>query len=419
MKVGISFFLQKLYGKYGGGDCQIRMRVRWGGGLLVQLNSGYTIDATKWDATAQRPRRGVTGGRGVPGAEISRELGRMEDVARMVFARFGAVGVSPSVDECRAALKAALGRSDKADAAGGVSLYDVFDRFVREQSTLNSWSDATLTRFRTLRRLLSGIDAGLRMDGMTKGFFARFIDMMLSKGNRNSTVLKQWKMLKWFLRWADGQGLLECRDYAAFSPRLRTVSGHEVVFLTWDELMRVYGYEFGVREAHLSRVRDVFCFQCFTSLRYSDVARLRWDDIDGDVIKVVTAKTGDVVRIELNKWSRAILARYAGAPRPLPVLSNQKMNQYVKLVCRAAGIDTPTSRTWYQGSRRIDEVRPKWELVGTHTGRRTFICNALALGIPAATVMAWTGHSDYASMKPYIKIADDERARAMSRFDEL
>ena len=52
-------------------------------------------------------------------------------------------------------------------------------------------------------------------------------------------------------------------------------------------------------------------------------------------------------------------------------------------------------------------------------GRRTFICNALALGIPAQVVMKWTGHSDYKAMKPYIDIADDIKANAMNKFNQL
>ena len=52
-------------------------------------------------------------------------------------------------------------------------------------------------------------------------------------------------------------------------------------------------------------------------------------------------------------------------------------------------------------------------LLGTHAGRRTFICNTLALGIPPQVVMKWTGHSDYKAMKPYIDIADDIKANEM------
>ena len=78
-----------------------------------------------------------------------------------------------------------------------------------------------------------------------------------------------------------------------------------------------------------------------------------------------------------------------------------------------------SARPTTKGNERIDDVTPKYALLGTHAGRRTFICNALALGIPPQVVMKWTGHSDYKAMKPYIDIADDIKANAMSKFNQL
>ena len=80
---------------------------------------------------------------------------------------------------------------------------------------------------------------------------------------------------------------------------------------------------------------------------------------------------------------------------------------------------TPIRITRYKGGKRIDEVHPKFELIGTHAARRTFICNALQLGISPTTVMQWTGHASYDSMKPYIAVADDAKAQAMKGFDKL
>ena len=84
-----------------------------------------------------------------------------------------------------------------------------------------------------------------------------------------------------------------------------------------------------------------------------------------------------------------------------------------------AEINDPVRETYYKGNERIDTVTPKYALLGTHAGRRTFICNALALGIPAQVVMKWTGHSDYKAMKPYIDVADDIKANAMNKFNQL
>ena len=117
----------------------------------------------------------------------------------------------------------------------------------------------------------------------------------------------------------------------------------------------------------------------------------------------------------LNKYKDVVFENH----KVLPVITNQKMNDYLKELAELAGIDEPVHETYYKGNQRIDEVTSKYALLGTHAGRRTFICNALALGIPAQVVMKWTGHSDYKAMKPYIDFADDIKANAMSKFDRL
>ena len=75
--------------------------------------------------------------------------------------------------------------------------------------------------------------------------------------------------------------------------------------------------------------------------------------------------------------------------------------------------------TSYKGNQRKDEVKEKWELVSTHTGRKTFIVNCLSLGIAPNVIMKWTGHSDYKSMKPYIDIVDSFKASEMTKLDNL
>lgn len=93
------------------------------------------------------------------------------------------------------------------------------------------------------------------------------------------------------------------------------------------------------------------------------------------------------------------------------------MNDHLKQMGEVCGLKTPITITYYKGAKRFDEVYPKHELLSTHCGRRTFICNALMLGIAPITVMKWTGHSDYKSMQPYIDVADAEKKKAMSLFN--
>ena len=94
------------------------------------------------------------------------------------------------------------------------------------------------------------------------------------------------------------------------------------------------------------------------------------------------------------------------------------MNEYLKELGELCGINKPVTITYYKGNQRIDDILPKYALLGTHTGRRTFICNALMMGIPPQVVMKWTGHSDYKAMKPYIDVADAAKADAMKLFNK-
>ena len=174
-----------------------------------------------------------------------------------------------------------------------------------------------------------------------------------------------------------------------------------------------------VSSTKIGEISDISkCFENFVSQALGVLTRIYAAEL-----RVTTVKTSDSLIIELNNHSKAILDKYKDVAfeddKVLPVITNQKMNDYLKELAELAGIDEPVRQTYYRGNERIDEVTPKYALLGTHAGRRTFICNALVLGIPPQVVMKWTGHSDYKTMKPYIDIADDIKANAMSKFNQL
>ncbi len=85
-------------------------------------------------------------------------------------------------------------------------------------------------------------------------------------------------------------------------------------------------------------------------------------------------------------------------------ISNQKMNTYVKELCEKAEIKEPFEKHIYKGRDKTVLVVPKYELISTHTGRRTFATNLLSRGVPAEVVMNFTGHRDYKSFSKYVNI---------------
>ena len=82
-----------------------------------------------------------------------------------------------------------------------------------------------------------------------------------------------------------------------------------------------------------------------------------------------------------------------------------------------AGIKSPQRIVYFRQNERIEEVHPKYALLSCHCGRRTFVVNGLYLGIPPHVIMEWTGHYDYKSMKPYIKVVDKLKEKEMTKFN--
>ena len=404
----------------------IRMRVNFAS-KRIEFTTGYRIDAAKWDADKQRVKNGCSNKLKQSASEINASLLEYYTEIQSIFKRFEVEDVMPTPEQIKEAFNALhkpVSEEPKPKKeALPCDFFQVFDDFVEDCGRQNNWTDSTFEKFAAVKNHLTNFREGLTFEFFDERGLNDYVGYLRDvKEMRNTTIGKQLSFLKWFLRWAFKKGVHQNNAYDSYKPKLKSTQ-KKIIFLTWDELNRLREFKIPSNKQALERVRDVFLFQCFTGLRYSDVFNLRRSDIKGDHIEVTTVKTSDSLIIELNNHSKAILDKYKDVPfendKVLPVITNQKMNDYLKELAEMAGIDEPVRQTYYKGNERIDEVTPKYALLGTHAGRRTFICNALALGIPPQVVMKWTGHSDYKAIKPYIDIADDIKANAMSKFNQL
>ena len=401
----------------------IRMRVNFTS-KRIEFTTGYRIDAAKWDADKQRVKNGCSNKLKQSASEINASLLEYYTEIQSIFKRFEVEDVMPTPEQIKEAfnaLRKPVSEEPKPKKeALPCDFFQVFDDFVEDCGRQNNWTDSTFEKFAAVKNHLTNFREGLTFEFFDERGLNDYVGYLRDvKEMRNTTIGKQLSFLKWFLRWAFKKGVHQNNAYDSYKPKLKSTQ-KKIIFLTWDELNRLREFKIPFNKQALERVRDVFLFQCFTGLRYSDVFNLRRSDIKGDHIEVTTVKTSDSLIIELNNHSKAILDKYKDVAfeydKVLPVITNQKMNDYLK---ELSGIDEPIRQTYYKGNERIDDVTPKYALLGTHAGRRTFICNALALGIPPQVVMKWTGHSDYKAMKPYIDIADDIKANAMSKFNQL
>ena len=404
----------------------IRMRVNFAS-KRIEFTTGYRIDSAKWDTDKQRVKNGCSNKLKQSASEINASLLECYTEIQSIFKRFEVEDVMPTPEQIKEAFNALhkpVSEEPKPKKeALPCDFFQVFDDFVEDCGRQNNWTDSTFEKFAAVKNHLTNFREGLTFEFFDERGLNDYVGYLRDvKEMRNTTIGKQLSFLKWYLRWAFKKGVHQNNAYDSYKPKLKSTQ-KKIIFLTWDELNRLREFKIPSNKQALERVRDAFLFQCFTGLRYSDVFNLRRSDIKGDHIEVTTVKTSDSLIIELNNHSKAILDKYKDVAfendKVLPVITNQKMNDYLKELAEMAGIDEPVRQTYYKGNERIDDVTPKYALLGTHAGRRTFICNALALGIPPQVVMKWTGHSDYKAMKPYIDIADDIKANAMSKFNQL
>lgn len=426
------------------GDAPIRISIVIMG-VRYLTSTGLKIAPAKWDCDKQQARRGTSNANGMTWAQINSTLARMSEFFTSYENDCITANSAPDTDKLKTEFARQFGRKRTTIAEPveqvKIGFWDYYRMFIEEISVTNQWTQSTHQKFAALKKHLTGWRKKLTFDDFDEIGLNSFIKHLIEKNQmKNSTVANQVSFVKWFLRWAYAKGYNTNNAYQTFTPKLKSAQ-KKVVFLDWDELMTVFNYVVPpngtvvkLTNAHgkeytktvhdaaaIAKSRDIFCFCCFTSLRYSDATNLKKSNIDNNVISLTTIKTADTISIELNKYALSIIEKYAGRDDlgdfVFPSITNQRMNVYLKELCELCGINQLITRTFYRGSERIDETMPKYELIGTHTGRRTFICNALMLGIPAEIVMKWTGHSDYKTMKPYIDVTNDAKAKAMKLFD--
>ncbi len=352
----------------------------------------------------------------------------------------------PTLEEIKEQLQIALGKNTSTEEevlveAKKKSIFDDLKEFIKEQSIACQWAYATLQCWTTFTHHLEKFSKKVTYEDFNEDGVNRFVHFLrVKQGLEEKTVQKQFNNLKWFLNWSIRKGYCKEEYINKYRPKFKVLA-KPVIFLTKEELLKLYNYEIPangtkvslkdingeeyektVQEAGaLAKTRDLFCFCAFTSLRYSDMAKVKRSDIIGDTLYITTQKTNDRLPIDLNSMAKAIIAKYENEKFPeglaLPVISNQKMNHYLKDLCELCEFNTPITSVFYRAGQKVEETYPKWALVGTHAGRRTFICFALSSGVPPQVVMKWTGHSDYKAMKPYIDIAEKTKADAMKLID--
>lgn len=393
---------------------QVMIRVRWNSKKNeVGFSVGYTIDPLKWDSGKQLVKSNTThkiGGKIVYAREINNAIRSFLVCIEEVFAKYDLHSKIPTTTDLKELVNEKLGRvkQETVDEDKMKTLKDIFSEFLLLRPQEGNWGDKIHEKYDQMWTQLSSCDPNITLETLDQLKVQELVGWYIKNDYCNRTIQKQIRILKSFLRWVSRHGYTINSGVLEFKLRLKVIP-RTVTFLKYKELIHFFHYEFPKEKEYLSKARDMFCFMAFTSLRYSDLAALRPVNLVDGYLDFCTEKTDDKLHIALNEHAQRIIDKYSWykGNTIFPVPSNQKLNDYLKEAAKLAGLDREISQVYFKGNTRHEDTYKFWEQISCHDARRTFVCCSLALGIPASVVMSCTGHSDYATMKPYIEVADE------------
>ena len=211
---------------------------------------------------------------------------------------------------------------------------------------------------------------------------------------RQNSASKTVRFLKTVVLWMIRCGAIERDPFTNYRFQWKQASRD---FLSEEELTSIMEKKFVT--PRLEAVRDIFIFSCFTGLAYIDIANLRESDIvtmNGERWIVTSRhKTGVSCNIPLLEVPQKILQKYEGKDkkgRLLPILSNQKMNAYLKEIADVCGIEKNLT---------------------CHVARHTFATLMLSLGVSMESVSRMLGHTNIKTTQIYARITNQKVSKDM------
>lgn len=268
----------------------------------------------------------------------------------------------------------------------------------------------------------------------------RYISYLEDKGYMKYTLDKHISLFKTLIGVAERQGLhsnsLACRFLK--SPQIKDEDKAKEIYLSKEELSALYDMPLDGFE---EQVRDIFLIGCFTALRYSDYRRIEKSNIgithNGTrVIRLRQEKTsGTVVIPIMDERLETLLKKY---DYNVPRIYDQNLNRTIKGICKRLSKSVPSlqkkERTvltlkerraeqeakkngvaLYEYDEQGFPLKARWELVASHTARRSCITNMyLSRKFTVLQMMSVSGHKTETMFYKYVKLSLDEYADSVA-----
>jgi len=299
------------------------------------------------------------------------------------------------------------------------SFMSVFGEFI--ETNKSDKAERTIKGYTTVKNFITRFQESTRFYITWENIDVTFVDKLkkftfLTERKQSGYYAKITKVLITFLHWAEERNFYNGNIY----DKLRAEEPEkEVIFISMNELLTLKDHDF--KNNRLNKVRDLYCFACFTGLRYSDVISLKHEHIKDKILTKNQVKTGEIKSIPLNNFALEILKRNVGNEKPLPGMAIQNLNYYIKECCKniannqssLSGFNRLVIKKNVIGSEVIEESIPLHEAITFHTARKTFITNSIMLGVNIKALQDMGAPKKEKDLKKYLKITDAFKSEVM------
>lgn len=232
-------------------------------------------------------------------------------------------------------------------------------------------------------------------------------------GLQPNTISKNFGFFRQFMNYLKNEEVLTSLKYQ----RLDYPSEVETntVVLTKEEVGALAAFK--PDTDHLFKIKQLLLIMIYSGLRFGDAIRINASWVRGDFLFINTQKTGEKVSLPLHPKLKEVLVPIRFDVSSIQ-LTNQRFNASVKVLCEKAGIDQLVEIVKFEKGKKKYLVYPKYKLVASHTGRRTFITNSILAGIPLPVIQKITGHKKLTTLQKYVDIADDSKKAEFEKLSQ-
>lgn len=358
----------------------------------ITISLGVNVAPVNWDKDLQRAKAGTPDFKFI-NAKIS--------VAESAIEKAKTYGKLDDLDISEVAnlFRKEMGMEQKETKPKADLFMPFYQYWVNTPFGKHNPNRANTYRMRVFREFLGKVEP--TFDEIDYNLYVRYLTYLQKKDYKPNMQGSFIKDIKAVMNEAYKRGMHTNVAFQRFEKPSEQVT---TVYLTNEEVDRIYNAELS---GGLEQARDLFILGCYTGLRFSDYSRLTAEDAEKEYIDKVQQKTKSEICIPVHPRVRTILRKWGGSPK----ISQVKTNLYIKSICAQLGINDTIE---VKDNGRITH-KQKWEMVTTHTARRTAATNLLLSGASIHAVMRFLGHSSVTQTETYLRISSKQNAELLAK----